>query len=298
MNPLLDCPAPAKLNLFLHVVGRRPDGYHRLQTVFQLIDLDDRLDFHPRADGAIRRVNEVPGVPADADLTVRAARLLQSRTGTPFGADIVLHKRLPQGGGLGGGSSDAATTLIALNRLWRTGLSRPALQTLGLELGADVPFFIFGRNAFAEGVGEDLTAVALPPAHFALIHPGVAVPTARIFGDAQLTRNTLPIKMEDFCAAAQRPGFGGAPALFGRNDLESVALSHFPEVAAAKAWLARFGEARMTGSGACVFCVFATEEAARAALRGMPDAWSGWVCESLPQHPLTAWCEPGRTEGG
>ena len=213
---LIACPAPAKLNLFLHVVGRRADGYHLLQTAFRLLDWGDTLDFALRTDGCIRRANDVPGVAEADDLVVRAARLLQAHTGSALGADITVHKVLPMGGGLGGGSSDAATTLVALNRLWATGLSRAELQTLGLALGADVPVFVFGRDAFAEGVGEALQPLALPPAWYVVVSPGVSVPTAEIFSAEDLTRNTAPIKMADFAASTTR------------NDLQAVACSRSP----------------------------------------------------------------------
>ncbi len=277
-----NCPAPAKLNLFLHVTGRRADGYHLLQTVFQLIDRCDLLHFESRDDGVIRRSTEVEGVPEASDLTVRAARLLQAavtarRSGPPPGADIAIEKHLPLGGGVGGGSSDAATTLIALNHLWQGGLSRAELMALGLQLGADVPFFVFGRNAFAEGVGEALQAVATPERWMVVIEPGVAVPTAAIFGAAELTRSTKPVKISDFSAAAEG---------FGRNDLQVVAAKLFPPVADALLWLASHGDARMTGSGACVFCAFDDERQADEVLKAVPGRWKAWKARTLAQHPL------------
>ncbi|HQY47083.1 MAG TPA: 4-(cytidine 5'-diphospho)-2-C-methyl-D-erythritol kinase, partial [Usitatibacteraceae bacterium] len=208
-----DYPAPAKLNLFLHVVGRRADGYHLLQSAFALIDAADRLRFAVREDGAIRRASELAGVPAESDLVVRAARLLQAEAGTRLGADIEVEKNLPLGGGVGGGSSDAATTLLVLNRLWATGLDRDALRALGARLGADVPFFVFGRNAWVEGVGDRLTALDLPPAWYLVLVPPVAVPTGEIFAAPELTRDTEPLKIEDFSAHL-------APGRF-RNDLEA-----------------------------------------------------------------------------
>lgn len=289
MSELRDCAAPAKLNLFLHVVGRRTDGYHLLQSVFQLIDLSDVLHFSSRTDGRISRVGAIVGVPEDEDLSVRAARLLQRQTGSSLGVDISLEKRIPIGGGLGGGSSDAATTLLALNRLWQLGLTRDELMRMGLSLGADVPFFLFGHNAFVEGVGERLTALATPERHFAVVHPGTALSTALIFGAPELTRNTDPIKMSDFCADT---GIGGIPALthdFGQNDLEAVAVARLPEIEAALKWLGRRGRARMSGSGACVFCAFASRQAALESLLGMPSQWAGWACSSLPRHPLANW---------
>ena len=278
IRSLHDCPAPAKLNLFLHVVGRRDDGYHLLQSVFQLIDRCDRLDFEVRGDGAIRRTNVIHGVPHDSDLVVRAARLLQQHSEVRDGADITLHKILPMGGGLGGGSSDAASTLLALNHLWRTGLSRRELMQLGLQLGADVPFFLFGVNAFAEGVGEELREIATPAAWFVIIEPGVSIPTARIFASAELTRNSKPVKMLDFSGALEG---------FGRNDLQPVALRLFPQVAEAVEWLGQYGDARMTGSGACVFCAFPTKAQADIVLSTVPERWQAWCAQGLQVHPLT-----------
>ena len=285
MNELLNCPAPAKLNLFLHVTGRRADGYHLLQTVFQMVDHGDSLDFRLRDDAQIRRVTDIPGVPEESDLIVRAARLLQAevlrRTGVPpRGVDIAIVKRLPMGGGLGGGSSDAATTLLALNRLWQAGLTQGELMALGLPLGADIPFFIFGETAFAEGVGEELVAVASPDAWYLVIEPGVAVPTAAIFTDQGLTRDTKPVRIADFSR-----GLADGQA-FGRNDLQEVATRLFPQVAAAIDWLGRYGDARMTGSGACVFCAFDSRQAADDVLALLPSGWRGWTAQALQRHPL------------
>lgn len=282
IRALDNCPAPAKLNLFLHVTGRRPDGYHLLQTVFQLIDYGDLLHFAVRDDGVIRRCTEVAGVAEESDLIVRAARLLQSAThlkleGKTVGADIAIDKRLPLGGGLGGGSSDAATTLIALNHLWQTGLTRRELMVLGLQLGADVPFFLFGRNAFAEGVGETLVPIATPDRWYVVIEPGVSVPTASIFGATELTRNTKPVKISDFSAA---------PVEFGKNDLQVVAAKLFPPVADAIQWLAAHGNARMTGSGACVFCSFEHEHRADEVLGMVPSRWKAWKARAIAEHPL------------
>lgn len=274
---LLNCPAPAKLNLFLHVTGRRADGYHLLQTAFQLIDYGDTLDIASRDDGRIRRCNQVAGVPEDSDLIVRAARLLQSHTGSKLGADLSLHKKLPMGGGLGGGSSDAATTLMVLNHLWQTGLERAELMRLGLQLGADVPFFLFGKNAFAEGVGELLQAIDTPERWFLVIEPGVQVPTPVIFSAKELTRDTKPIKIADFSSHIK---------MFGKNDLQTVATALFPQVDAAIRWLSAYGEARMTGSGACVFCAFPDESSASNALQQVPDRWKSWKAKALHKHPL------------
>ncbi|HVL75286.1 MAG TPA: 4-(cytidine 5'-diphospho)-2-C-methyl-D-erythritol kinase [Noviherbaspirillum sp.] len=279
---LNNCPAPAKLNLFLHVTGRRADGYHELQTVFQLLDRGDVLHFRLREDGEIRRVSDLPGVPAENDLVVRAARLLQSHAGCAQGVDIAVEKHLPMGGGLGGGSSDAATTLLALNHLWRTGLSRTELMQLGLRLGADVPFFVFGQNAFAEGVGEALVAVATPDCWYVVVEPGVETPTAQIFSDPHLTRDTKAVRISDF---------SGASVGFGKNDLQAVATRLFAPISEALGWLGQFGQARMTGSGACVFCAFAKEQDADAVLEaarvtGKP-AWKVWKAKAIERHPLS-----------
>jgi 4-diphosphocytidyl-2-C-methyl-D-erythritol kinase len=217
---LRNCLAPAKLNLFLHITGRRPDGYHALQTVFQLLDWGDVLHFTRRDDGVIARITDVPGVPEADDLVVRAARLLQSTAGTPLGVNIEIDKILPMGAGLGGGSSDAATVLLALNRLWGVGLSRQALQDLALRLGADVPFFVFGQNAFAEGVGEALQAVDLPKRFFLVVSPAVHVPTAAIFSEKALTRDSKVLTITDFLA--QHSSDTDWPDSFGRNDMQAV----------------------------------------------------------------------------
>lgn len=283
-STLNNCPAPAKLNLFLHVTGRRPDGYHLLQTVFQLLDHGDMLHFERRDDGAIRRTTPVAGVPEESDLIVRAAQLLKSavRGGAHLGADIAIDKRLPMGGGLGGGSSDAATTLMALNHLWQTGLSRADLMALGLKLGADVPFFIFGHNAFAEGVGEALQPVATPDCWYVVIEPGVVVPTAAIFSDSELTRNTKPVRITDFSKAHTG---------FGKNDLQVVATKLFPPIAEAIEWLRQYGDARMTGSGACVFCLFKQEHQAEAVLAAVREtgqvSWKAWKAKAIERHPLS-----------
>ena len=283
MMKTLTCPAPAKLNLFLHVVGRRADGYHLLQTLFRFIDLDDTLHFTLRSDGEVRRVNALDGVPPEQDLCVRAARLLQQETGCKLGVDIALEKRIPMGGGLGGGSSDAATTLLALNRLWELGLSRQRLMQLGLSLGADVPVFVYGENAFAEGVGEQLQSYPLAEAWYVVLCPPVHVPTARIFTHPELTRDTISMTMRalpkghDFRAGRQ-PGLN--------NDLQAVACKLYPEVAEHLAWLGRFAPALMTGSGACVFAEFATEAEAKAVLQQLPAQMRGFVARGLQHHPL------------
>lgn len=279
---LPNCPAPAKLNLFLHVVGRRSDGYHLLQSAFQLIDRADMLHFTLRDDAKICRTSDLPGVPAESDLVVRAACLLRQASGkTVPGVDIAVDKRLPMGGGLGGGSSDAATTLIALNHLWKTGLTRSELMALGLQLGADVPFFLFGGNAFVEGIGEALAPLETPDCWYLVIEPGIVVPTAAIFAAPELTRNTNPVRITDFSK-----GLVGVDAGFGKNDLQSVAVSRFPDIAQAIEWLAQYGIARMTGSGSCVFCAFSDERQADDALLRLPRSWAGWKAKSLRQHPL------------
>jgi 4-diphosphocytidyl-2-C-methyl-D-erythritol kinase len=267
-------PAPAKLNLFLHVVGRRADGYHLLQTVFRFLDYGDTLRCEPRTDGAIVRVDPLPGVPPEADLVVRAALALRAVTGAGAGANLHLEKRLPMGGGLGGGSSDAATTLLALNRLWGTGLDSLQLQRIGLALGADVPIFLHGHTAFAEGVGERFTDLALPPAWYLVVVPAVAVPTPEIFRSTQLRRDTPAILAGDW-----RPGFG-------HNDLEPVACALYPEVTRHLEWLQRYGDARMSGSGACCFVAFGTEAAARTAMAALPADMRGFVAAGMDRHPL------------
>ena len=269
-------PAPAKLNLFLHVVGRRADGYHLLQTVFRLLDRGDTLRFSPRADGEIRLATPLAGVSPESDLTVRAARLLQAETGCRQGVEIAVDKRLPMGGGLGGGSSDAATVLLALNHLWRLGLPRAQLQQIGLTLGADVPVFVGGRNAFAEGVGEALQPLDLMPAWYVVLEPPVAVPTAAIFGAPELKRDTAPMAVADWA-----PGVG-------INDLQAVAVARFPPVADHLRWLAGYGDARMSGSGACVFAEFDSSQAAQAVLAELPATMVGWVAAGLERHPLWA----------
>jgi|SRR5579871_4239976 len=271
-------PAPAKLNLFLHVTGRRGDGYHILQTVFRFIDLNDELRFHPRSDGVIRMDSPLPGL-ADADnLIIRAAELLRARAGgqrAAAGVTIELHKRIPIGGGLGGGSSDAATTLIALDHLWGLGLSRADLAGLGVALGADVPVFVHGFNAFGEGIGEQLTPVALGPAWYLVLVPQVPISTREIFADPTLTRNTQAIKIAAFFAGQQTG-----------NDLEPVVRRRYPVVAEHLDWLSRYAPARLTGSGACVFAEFSSEDEAQSILRRRPPAMQGFVARGLDGHPL------------
>lgn len=266
--------APAKLNLFLHVVGRRADGFHLLQSVFRLLDFGDTVKIGLRHDGMIHRVNDVQNVPEAQDLAVRAARLLQSATGTRLGADIAIEKRIPMGGGLGGGSSDAATVLLVLNSLWNLSLSRQQLIELGLKLGADVPFFVFGRNAWVEGIGEILQPISLATACYAVFTPAAHVATPTVFSQEDLTRDTLPAKMSAFSEG------------FGHNDLEPVVCRMHPEVASCLEWLKQFGDARMSGSGASVFVELPTMEAAEQVVAGKPEGVRGFAARGLDQHPL------------
>ena len=269
--------APAKVNLFLHVTGRRADGYHSLETLFAAIDLADTVSLDVRADGAIARTRDLPGVAAADDLAVKAARALKDATRSPQGADIGVTKRIPMGGGLGGGSSDAASVLLGLNRLWGTGLARTELAAIGRSLGADVPFFVQTRPALARGIGEVLVPVTLPACWIALVVPPIAIATAAIFAAPELTRNTPSAKIEIFSEG------------YGRNDLQPVALARFPDVAIALAELGVHSRgARMTGSGSCVFAAFASEEAARAAVAARAPGTQGIVARTLARHPLAS----------
>ncbi len=271
-------PAPAKLNLFLHILGRRKDGYHELQTVFQFIDLCDEVAIRVRPDGGIHRLTGAAGVAAEEDLVIRAARALQRAANCPLGADFEVAKRIPVGAGLGGGSSDAATTLVALNELWDLAWPRARLAELGLSLGADVPVFVQGRAAWAEGVGERLTPLYPPQApvesNYLILKPNVAVSTAMVFNDPQLTRNSPPITISGFFATG------------GRNDCAQVVCQRYPEVAAALDFLSAFGDARLTGTGACVFLACATEGAAREIMRRLPKTLEGFLARGLNDSPL------------
>jgi 4-diphosphocytidyl-2-C-methyl-D-erythritol kinase len=267
-------PAPAKLNLFLHILGRRDDGYHDLQTAFQFLDFGDELHIEPTEDGRIRRPAGLEGLAEKDDLVVSAARLLQSETGVSAGAEITVDKRIPAGAGLGGGSSDAATTLVALNALWSTGLSRDDLAALGAGLGADVPVFVAGRAAWAEGIGELLTPVDFPEPWYAVIYPGMSVATSNVFDDPELTRNSAPITISRFIRSG------------GRNDCTRVVRKRYAEVGRALDWLGRQGNARLTGTGASVFAEFESEDEAREVLRGLPGAWCGFVTRGLNRSPL------------
>ena len=289
LRALYDVPAPAKLNLFLHVVGRRPDGYHLLQSVFVLIDWCDRLHFELRDDGRLSRHDLGPALPAD-DLCLRAARALQQQSGCSRGADISVDKQLPWGAGLGGGSSDAASTLLALNRLWQLHWPRERLLALGATLGADVPFFIGGDNAFVEGTGERLTPLAVPPQAYAVVKPPAAIATADIFGSATLVRNTEPVILSGFLASTEQ--LAALCAGFGRNDLQPVAEAKCPEVRTVADWLqSRYGNSRMTGSGSAVFARVGADERSLAAwpAQALPGSWIGRLCRSLDHHPLRGW---------
>jgi 4-diphosphocytidyl-2-C-methyl-D-erythritol kinase len=276
MTAAIRWPAPAKLNLFLHVIGRRADGYHDLQTVFQLIDLADDIQIEVRSDGQIERLAGPAGVPPEADLMVRAARALQAAAGSRSGANLSVTKRIPMGGGLGGGSSDAATVLVALNRMWGCGLSEDDLAVIGAKLGADVPVFVRGRSAWAEGRGERLTPVELPERCFVLVHPQVHVPTAAVFQAPELTRNSPPITMGGFLESG------------GRNDFEPVVRTRYPEVARALDWLGQFAPARLTGTGSCIFAPCASRNEAQDIVERVPAPWRGMVARGMNVSPVFA----------
>lgn len=269
-------PAPAKLNLFLHIVGRRPDGYHELQTIFQFLDFGDRLQFEVLPDGALRRASNVEGVPAEDDLILRAATALRQRTGCPLGCEARIVKRIPLGGGLGGGSSDAATTLVALNHLWKLGLGDEDLAAIGLTLGADVPVFVRGFAAWAEGIGEKLRPVEPPEAWYLVVTPDCAVDTRLMYAEPGLSRATAPVTWDDFMKGRVH------------NDFEPVVRRCYPRVAAALDWLGGYGRARLSGSGASVFCAFPGRDQAERALAAVPAAWRGVVARGLNGSPLRA----------
>lgn len=290
--------APVKINLFLHIIGRRDDGYHLLQTVFRLLDFYDTIYLKPRSDGVIRRVTHVENVPEQQDLCVRAATLLQQHTGCNLGVDIAIEKLIPMGGGLGGGSSDAASVLLALNRLWNLHLSRTELLTLALQLGADVPVFVYGQNAWAEGVGEKLQPIHLSPAYYVVLTPPVHVSTAEIFASRELTRDTIPTTMAAF--SRDVVSGKGSEAWF-HNDFESLVARQQPAVAACLSWLSRFTQARMSGSGASVFAEFSNEAQAKQVLNeALEDAklkevagenLRGFMARGLDQHPLSNYAD-------
>lgn len=268
-------PAPAKLNLFLHVTGRRHDGYHCLQTVFQLLDWGDRVRLRLRDDGGIHRIDPLPGVAPEDDLAVRAARALQAAAGASHGADIAIVKCIPLGGGLGGGSSDAATALVALNALWGCGLDQDALARIGLALGADVPVFVRGHSAWAEGIGERLTPLDLPERWYVVIDPGACVPTGSLFAAPELTRNAAHLTIPLFLSGA-----------ITANAFEPLVRKRFPVVAQALEWLGRHGDARLSGSGGCIFAVVGTREIACEVVAQCPPGMRGYIGRGVAESPL------------
>jgi len=270
--------APAKINLFLHITGRRADGYHTLQSVFQLLDFYDTIHLKPTKSGEIKRINEIKGVPASQDLCALAASALQLKTGCKLGVEFIVEKRIPMGGGLGGGSTDSATVLLALNQLWQLDLSREALMQIGLSLGADIPVFIFGQNAWAEGIGEQLTKIDLPEQYYVVLTPPIHVSTRDVFANSRLTRDTKPLKIADFSSGANSDEF--------RNDLETIVCEEFPAVATTLNWLNQFGLAKMSGSGASVFVAVNSKQKADEILAQKPENVTGFVAKGLKQHPL------------
>lgn len=270
-------PAPAKINLFLHVTGRRLDGYHQLQTIFQIVDLADEITLELDSSGEISRNNLLEGVAAETDLTVRAARLLQQNTHTLLGVRIGIRKRIPMGAGLGGGSSDAASVLVALNEIWQTGLSQHELATLGLQLGADVPVFIFGRSAWGEGIGEELQSINLPESWLVIVFPMQSVRTGEIFADRGLTRSTPQTTIDRFLAGEST-----------RNDLQAIVCARYPSVAKALSWLSMFASARMSGSGSSVFASFTSQQQAKKVALQCPQKWQAFVARGIAVSPLHA----------
>ena len=277
MNKQITISAPAKLNLFLHITGQREDGYHLLQTVFQFLDYADTIQLSLREDSHIYRVSNLDGVPAEEDLVVKAARLLQKQCDNQLGVDISVEKVLPMGGGLGGGSSNAASVLVALNHLWGCGLSQQKLMDLGVQLGADVPVFIFAQSAWAEGVGEDLKSVDLPEKWFLVLKPQINVSTAKVFANPQLQRDCSTITIRDFLAG-QTQSIG--------NVCEKPVRGMYPEVDEALTDLAQYGESKLTGTGACVFAAFDDQEQAEKALSELSKKWDGFVAKGMNQTPL------------
>ena len=290
LRALYDVPAPAKLNLFLHIVGRRADGYHLLQSPMVLIDWADTLHFERRGDGKLSRRDLGAALPED-DLCLRAARALQSASGSELGADLSINKQVPAGAGMGGGSSDAATTLLALNRLWGLNWPRARLAEIGLKLGADVPFFIGGQNAFVEGIGEKLTPLALPASNYAVLKPRASIATREIFEHPALIRDTPAVIVMGYLEDAGSSGISSEwGSGFGNNDLQPAAEDRCPEVAQAARWLeARFGNSRMTGSGSAVFARVGTPPAATGSVDELPPGWLGRMCRGLAEHPLRGW---------
>jgi 4-diphosphocytidyl-2-C-methyl-D-erythritol kinase len=273
--------APAKINLFLHITGRRMDGYHTLQSVFQLLDVYDTLHIKATKNRDIKRVNDISSVPASQCLCALAASALQQYTGCQLGVEYIIDKRIPMGGGLGGGSSDAATMLLALNQLWQLNLSRSQLMKIGLSLGADVPVFIFGQNAWAEGVGEILSPLALAPTYYVVLTPQIHVSTAQVFANSALTRDTKPLKIADFSRSLN----SGIHSSLFKNDLEAVVCKEYPAVASTLEWLKPYGEARMSGSGASVFVAVNSKQKADDLLAQKPDNVAGFVAKGLSRHP-------------
>ncbi len=270
----LTLPAPAKINLFLHITGRRADGYHNLQTLFQLLDYGDQLDFAINHDGEIHLSPSISGMPTEENLVYRAARTLQQYSGCTLGADIYLHKHLPMGGGLGGGSSDAATTLLGLNTLWQLELPHEVLLEMASQLGADVPVFVLGHTAWAEGIGDQLTPVEIPSYWYLILIPNIQVSTTEVFAHQGLTRNTHPIKIRAFLEQGSQ------------NDCQTVVEALYPEVKRARQWLAQFAETRLTGTGACLFARFASEADAKSVLKQMPAPWQGFTAKGINTSPL------------
>lgn len=266
--------APAKINLFLHITGRRANGYHDLQTLFQILDYGDRIGFVLRDDAQVRRCSDVQGVAAESDLMVKAAKLLQTKTSTDRGVDLYIEKVLPMGGGLGGGSSDAATVLCVLNKLWSCGLSEDALANLGLQLGADVPVFVRGRTAWGEGVGEFLSPMKLPEAWYLVVKPEVVISTAKLFSSSRLTRDCDAIRMSAFKRGQ------------GENVFEPLVKNDYPEVQQVIDWLGQFSKSRLTGTGSCVFAEFDSEEAAQETLQRVPENWRAFVAKGVNESPL------------
>lgn len=275
---MLHLNSPAKINLFLHITGQRDDGYHNLQTLFQLLDYGDQLRFTLNTSGHIRLTTNSPNISSEQNLVYQAAKMLQARANCKLGVDIHLQKQLPIGGGLGGGSSNAATTLIGLNYLWELSFSRESLLKIGLLMGADVPIFIFGQTSWAEGIGEQLTAIERPNNWYLILNPNIHISTANVFAHQGLTRNTHPIKIRDFLEQG------------GRNDCQTVVESLYPEVKKARHWLAQLANARLTGTGACLFAEFTSRADAVSALEQIPAPWQGFVAKGINYSPLLEYC--------
>ena len=274
LNPVWRLPAPAKLNLFLHITGMREDGYHNLQTIFQILDYSDEVSLSLRQDGLICRTNGLEDVPADEDLIVRAAQALKSYTGTAYGANVGVEKKLPVGGGIGGGSSDAATTLLGLNELWQCGLEKAELLSIAAKLGADVPVFVNGYSAWAEGIGEKLTTLELPELWYLVIHPGVFISTAKLFSSELLTRDKDILRMRVF------------PEADTENVFESVVRKTHSEVDKSLKWLDNYSAAKMTGTGSCLFASFESHQEAEKVLKQVPEEWSAFIAKAVNKSPV------------